>query len=214
MSNPTSFLLPLGALTVLFALSATLSLSAKENRLAVNQTAPDLPIKDTFGETIRVPSPEGRVTLLTFFRNAGCPVCRLRFHELEQSADLLRRNNIASVAVFESDPSRLRTYVENAIPNTRLIGDPDLTLYNAYRIERSWRGVFGAMFHGVMGKASAGKKLFSKPQKTDGHMNRMEAEFLIDAQGRILFAHYGSYVGDHIPVEKLVEIASQAGSAK
>lgn len=214
MTTPSTSPLFLGLFAALLALMATVALSAKDTRLAVDQTAPNLPIQDAFGASIPLPATGGRVTLLTFFRNAGCPVCRLRFHELEQNADKLRQAGIASVAVFESDPARLKTYIENAIPYTKLVGDPELKLYNAYGVERSWGGVFTAMFHGVMGKASAGKKLFNGPQKTDGHMNRMEAEFLIDAQGRILYAHYGAYVGDHTPLERLLEIAASAKSGR
>ena len=59
------------------------------------------------------------------------------------------------------------------------------------------------MFKVLLAKASAGEKLFKKKPKADDNMNRMEAEFLINGNGKIAIAHYVSFLGDNLKMENI-----------
>jgi hypothetical protein len=52
----------------------------------------------------------------------------------------------------------------------------------------------------------AGNKLFKKPMKQDGALTRIPAEFLIDEKGKLILAHYGKFMGDHLPIETLKKV--------
>jgi hypothetical protein len=56
----------------------------------------------------------------------------------------------------------------------------------------------------LIGKASAGDKLFKKKPELDGNINRMNAEFLIDETGKLNIVHYATFLGDEVKTEKIL----------
>ena len=89
-----------------------------------------------------------------------------------------------------------------------MIPDPDGNIYSLYNTERSMMKMISGLFHGGFGKVLTGSKLYKHKVANDGHKDRVEADFLIDAQGRIVTAHYGSYVGDRLAIEDIKKFAA------
>lgn len=147
--------------------------------------------------------------LLTFYRNVGCPICNLRFHEVEARMPEWAAKGLVSIAVYESTGDNLRAYMDDERPATLLIPDPFEELYALYHVERSTAKLMKGMLHGAMGKMSRGKKLFTKKIKQDGHMDRIGAEFLIDAEGTLRVAHYGAYLGDHLALDSIAAFVAR-----
>jgi len=172
--------------------------------LQVKQNAPDFNINDVFSNRISLYNYKGKKVYLAFMRFAGCPVCNLRVHELLKHADAFKAKNIDVVLVYESSIANLRMYLEDTAYPFTFVADPENTLYNAYGVERSWTKFLGSMFKGMIGKASAGDKLFKKKPELDGKINRLEAEFLIDENGRLAIAHYSEFLGDNVEIEKIL----------
>lgn len=176
---------------------------AKKNAtmLKKNDTAPAFTFKDVYGNTVSIPSRvEGKI-FISFHRNVGCPVCNLRFHEIEQEAEYFKSHGVKIIAVYESADTNILKYLDDMNVNTVMIGDPSLTLYKQYRVERSWGKTIKSMFNGIFGKMREGNKLFNNKMKQDGNLNRLPASFLIDENGKILLAYYAKYVGDEISLE-------------
>lgn len=165
--------------------------------------APTFIAKDIQGNTIDLAALKGQRVLLTFYRNVGCPICNLRFHEVEQQQAALATKGLKVIAVYESTPENMRSYMEGERFGTTMIADPEQTLYALYGVERSMGKMMKGMFHGAMGKMSKGKKLFTKKMKQDGNANRVSADFLINADGTLHTAYYASYVGDHLPMDSV-----------
>ena len=155
---------------------------------------------DANGQPVSVASLRGHKVLLAFMRNAGCPVCNLRMHELLEQAAYFQAHNLTVVAVYESTPERLRQYLADQPMPFIMVPNPDQSLYRLYGLEVSSRKAMASAFHGVMSKARAGKKLFVHPVEQDGNKNRIGAEFLLDEQGIVAVAHYGRYIGDELYV--------------
>lgn len=167
-------------------------------KIVPNQPAPDFTATTAAGQSFRLSALRGQRVLLSFMRNAGCPICNLRVHELRQKADSLRAANTTVVLVYESPNATLREYLADTDFPFTFIGDPELKLYQQYAVEKSALKMMRMMTNGGMAKASAGKALFQKPMKQDGNMTRIEADFLIDERGVVERAHYGRFVGDHL----------------
>jgi len=167
------------------------------------QTAPIFTIKDVKGNVVNLSGYKGKKVLLTFYRNVGCPICNLRFHEIQEQAEYFKSKNLVVLAVYESTVENMKTYLADENPYAVMLPDPEKNLYQLYNIEKSKRKVFNSIFHGAISKAKKGGKLFKTKMKQDGDTNTIGADFLIDENGNVNTAYYGKYIGDHLPIEKI-----------
>lgn len=185
------------------------SQSKKETmKISPPQEAPNFTIKDVNGTTVNLTDFKGKKILLTFYRNVGCPICNLRFQELQQLADTFKTKGLILLAVYESTADNMKQYLEGENPYALMIPNPEQELYKLYDIDRSMGKMMKGMFHGAMGKMSKGKKLFKQKIKQDGNSNRISADFLIDENGKVHTAHYGKYIGDHLPISDIIHFVN------
>jgi thioredoxin-dependent peroxiredoxin len=172
-------------------------------KLLLNQTAPPFSTNDVYGNVIDLNALRGRKIYLAFERNVGCPVCNLRTHELLKHAEYFASRKILVVLVFESPSDKMLAHLgENSYP-FHFVADPDNKLYDSYGVSRSFISVMRSLFNGIVQKANRGNKLFNKPMKQDGHLDRIPAEFIVDESGIIKLIHYGRFIGDHLPIGAL-----------
>jgi peroxiredoxin len=174
-------------------------------KLHVNQQAPPFSTPDVYGNEIDLQKLKGSKIYLAFERNAGCPVCNFRTHELLKQSNYFKANDIAVVMVYESPVEKMKEYLgENNYP-FHFVADPQNKIYNLYGVEISFLKFMKSLFNGLITKARSGTKLFRKPMKQDGHTARIPAEFIIDARGKLKRAHYGRFVGDHLQIDALMK---------
>jgi peroxiredoxin len=176
---------------------------AQQKKMEAKVQAPVFITKDVNGNTVNFEDYRGQKVMITFYRNVGCPVCNLRFHELQQQASLFKAKGLVLLAIYESSAGHMRQYIEGENFYATMIPNPDLSLYSLYNIERSNGKMMKGMFYGGIGKMSKGKKLFKKKLKQDGNSNRIGADFLINEDGQIVHAYYGKYIGDHLPIDEI-----------
>ncbi len=191
------------ALAVLLFSLPVNAVTKEQQKVEPPKAAPTFTIKDVAGSTINLADYKGKKVLLCFYRNVGCPVCNLRFHELEGQAAYFKSKDLIVLSVYESSAVNMKHYVGNEYYYSVMLPNPDQSLYQLYDIDRSMGKVMKGMFHGAMGKMKAGKKLFKKKMKQDGNKDRIGADFLIDENGNVLIAHYGKYIGDNLPVSEI-----------
>lgn len=172
--------------------------------LQVNQSAPIFNTTDVFNDPVSLHTFKNKKVYLAFMRFAGCPVCNLRVHSLLKQADAFKEKNIEVILIYESSTSTMRLYLEDTTYPFTFVADPGNVLYKNYGVEKSWNKLLTSIFKGLLAKVIAGEKLFKKKPKVDGRMNRTEAEFLIDENGQLSIVHYGSFLGDHVPIEKIL----------
>lgn len=207
-------------LSVLLFATTTFSQSnsTKQNKsmkITNNQQAPDFQVQDVYGKSISLSAFKGKKILLSFFRNAGCPVCNLRFHKLETESGFLKSNNVVFIAVYASDKDNMLDYLNSSYPDSSslypiFIANTDRSLYNLYDLERSTgKLIKSLLFHGGLSDVSKGKKLYKSKIKDDSPKNMIGADFLIDETGKVITAYYGKYSGDFIPIEMIKSFAIQ-----
>jgi peroxiredoxin Q/BCP len=167
------------------------------------QSAPAFIIKDLNGNTVNLTAYKGKKVMLSFYRNVGCPVCNLRFHELQEQANYFKSKGLVMLAIYESTAENMKQYVDGERLYATMVPNPDQRLYKLYEVERSVGKMMKGMFHGAMGKMKKGKRLFKKEIKQDGNSNRIGADFLIDENGNVATAYYGKFIGDHLPIDTI-----------
>ncbi|MCX6040070.1 MAG: hypothetical protein NTV69_02900, partial [Caldilinea sp.] len=108
---------------------------------------------------------------------------------------------LVMLVVFQSSAESMREYVGRQDSPFALIPDPEMGLYRLYGVERSWAGLLSpanvlqavrAFFRGFL------------PGRVDGPIDRMPADFLIGADGRIERAFYARAASEHVPLSEVM----------
>jgi thioredoxin-dependent peroxiredoxin len=179
----------------------------KKKKLTARSVAPSFSCKDIDGKTVKLQDFTGKKILLSFHRNVGCPICNLRFHELEQESEYFRKQGLIVISIYESSAENMTKYLTGLHPYSLMIPDPAEKLYNLFSLDKSTGKLIKGIFHGALRKAVLGNKLQNQPVKQDGNLNRIGADFLIDENGIIHTAYYGEHLGDHLPLNRIKEFA-------
>ena len=172
-------------------------------RLTSGMPAPAVETADFLGNPVSLAGLRGRKVMLSFYRYASCPLCNLRMHELIRQYPQLAPD-IALVSIFQSPVDSIRAYVGRQDVPFPIVPDPDRRLYARYGLESRWLGLFSAFVKSPWQVLQAFRKGFL-PGRTDGPLNTIPADFLIDEQGVIQLAYYGSDIGDHLPLERIFQ---------
>jgi peroxiredoxin Q/BCP len=176
-------------------------------KIKFGDKAPDFSVVSATGDTLQLENLKGKKVFLAFFRYASCPVCNFRMNEIIQSYDVLQAKGYVFIAVFESNNETLQGYLKETEVPFALVGDPSLVLYKKYGVEKSFWRMVGSMFNKkTKSNLKEGKVLVKgKNLKRDGNMSRIPADFIIDENGMISIAYYGKNIGDHLPLEQILE---------
>ena len=168
-------------------------------RLIAPSQAPALALVDIQNHRVVIGG-NGRRTLLSFFRDAACPFCNFRIYELTERHRALTALGLDVVAVFQSSADDVRHFVARKPRPFHVVADPFGGTHDLYGIEHSlWRKLKAVvtrvptLIKGLRIAGLAGLRT----------NNRMPADFLIDENGRVVEAWYGSDAGDRIPFERI-----------
>lgn len=170
-------------------------------RLIEQQEVPSFSTTDVLGQPLSREGLRGKRVLLSFMRDAGCPICELRLARLAQRADSLKAARTRVVLVYESDAATMRQYlVDKDLPFT-FVADPDGSLYDLFGLEKSLAKVALGFVKGAGKQIKAGKKLQTQEISREGaEKTRITADFIVTENGIIERAYYGRYLGDHLPL--------------
>jgi peroxiredoxin len=168
-------------------------------RLFAPERAPALDLVDIHGRPIEI-SRDGRLTLLSFFRDAACPFCNFRIYELTNEHAALHARGLDIVAVFSASQADVLRFAGHRPRPFPLAADPTSRAHEIYGIERSlWRKLKAIVTR--VPTLLKGMRLVGLAGLNTS--NLMPADFVIDGDGRILDAYYGSDAGDRIPLERI-----------
>ncbi|WP_028670608.1 peroxiredoxin family protein [Saccharospirillum impatiens] len=162
---------------------------------------PEFSTQDIFGRPLDLSDYRGKKVMLSFFRDAACPFCNFRVHELTHRYKSWQDKGLEVVAVFCSPGADVRDYVARHPRPFRLVSDPDLTLYDRYGVEQSSTALIRAMLF-KFPRIIKGMKTGGRPRSSPT-MKLVPADFLIDEQGRIVETWYGRDASDHIPLDRV-----------
>ena len=175
-------------------------------RLKENSISHEFKTEDVFGVPVSLEQFRGKRVLLAFLRYTGCPICNLHVHDLLNQEDAITKNELNIIIVYESSVSSIRKYIESENVPFTFISDPKQALYRLYMVEKSWNKFlkWGLSSNGLI-NAFKGFAKFHRFFSMKGSISRIEAEFLIDKNGVVEKVHYGSMVGDYMPVSNYLK---------
>ncbi|OGT55849.1 MAG: alkyl hydroperoxide reductase [Gammaproteobacteria bacterium RIFCSPHIGHO2_12_FULL_63_22] len=168
-------------------------------RLQAPMTAPPAQMIDIYGQPVEITG-AGKRTLLSFFREANCPFCNFRVYELTHNHKSLSTLGLDVIAVFSSPKADVMQFIARQPRPFLMVADPDSNMHNLFGIERSLWGKLKAMMIRLPAMMKGMGMVGLAGMKTG---SLMPADFLIDENGRIVEAYYGSDAGDHIPMERI-----------
>lgn len=171
-------------------------------QLPVGSIPPALSTLDFLGDPVDLAALRGRPVLLSFYRYASCPVCNLRMHSIIQAYPEWAAQGLAVIAVFQSPTESIAQYVGRQDAPFPIVPDPGMALYRRFGVEAHWSGLLSPK--GMLTALKAFRQGFL-PGRVDGPFQRTPADFLIDTQGRIALAHYGSHIDDHVPMGTIAQ---------
>lgn len=173
-------------------------------RLTIGSTAPNFTAQALGGRKVDMAALRGRTVLLKFYRFATCPVCNLHMHRFIQEYGMLQALGLTTVVLYHSPEEKLQL-ANIDLPPFHLVPDPKKQVFQAYGVETGLAGMFSPT---VMGDYVRALKAGFPPGMltSDGGITGNPADFIIDADGRIAYAHYGRHYADSLDAGQVAEI--------
>jgi peroxiredoxin len=170
----------------------------------VGAMAPDIELKNDRGEQVRLSDYwKRRPLLLVFLRHLGCPLCFDHVAQLRTRYGDLEAAGLGAAAVTMGDAAQAAKFRESQNLPCDVLADPKLRSYQAYGLEKGalwqyagpqmwWRGLTSVLRYGA-----------ARPV---GDVKQMPGAFVIDQDGKILYAHRAVHSGDHESYDEILRL--------
>jgi peroxiredoxin len=185
--------------------SAKLGTLPPDVGIAPGQLAPDFQVEDPDGRRVMFSEFSGRgAVLLTFYRGGWCPYCSFEIHALTNAYPEFRRRGVTPVAVSVDRPEKAKetdTTFEIPFP---VLSDPDLRAHEAYRVvyQADAGEVSKLRGFGIDLEAASGRR---------HHSFAIPAFFLVDVNGRVVWAHADPSYKVRPSIEQLFDVIDSIG---
>ena len=176
-------------------------------KLKNGDAAPRFSVVDINGQKIEISQSNGQKVLLSFFRYSGCPWCNLAIYRLTQMTPALEAQGIKVVCFVQSTREDIVNNVINRHdpkPPFIIVPDPTKTVYSLYAVEENALKYFTSLRKAPEWIYSSYKLHFKQPE-VDGSVTLVPAQFLIDSDGTIIKAHYGTDYADDMTHTEIKE---------
>lgn len=173
-------------------------------RLTVGMKAPSFVAEALDGSRVELAALRGRTVLLKFYRFATCPVCNWHMQAFIHEYRTLEALGLTTLVFFHSPGQKIERTRRQLAPFD-IVADPTRRIFTAYGVERSWAGMFSPSVWATYARAMAAG--YPPGMLTaDGGMTGNPADFIVDAEGRIAYAHYGKHYADALGVPQIADI--------
>jgi peroxiredoxin len=170
--------------------------------IAVGDAAPAFEVSDARGQPIALESLRGRKAVIIFLRHLGCPICRMELAELKRRHGELEAKRAEVIVFVESADDSVAEFARRGDVKFRLVADPEKRIYAQYGIERGRLAAFfapGALVSSL--KATVRGHLHGR---CEGSELQLPGDFIVDENGKIVFAHRGRHIGDNTSLDTLL----------
>jgi len=176
-------------------------------KLTPGDTAPALSVSTIHGHAVPIPNPQARYTHVQFRRFAGCPVCNFHLLTMGKRHAEIAAAGIHQIVFFHSSQQEMLKY-QAQLPFD-CVADTDKTYFRAFKVETSWLALLNPRilwsgFRWIW----ASRRFYNKAE--NGILG-LPADFLLDAQGRVLACKYGQNADDQWDTDDLLGQVAVAG---
>jgi peroxiredoxin len=178
----------------------------KHNPLNFNNNAPDLALKNTYGEEVRLSSLWAeRPLLLALTRHFGCTQCKEMLDELVTGKERIEKAGLGIAVIMQGTPESTAVFARQFAPGLLCLADPERKAYRAYGLVRG--GVFQTFLNlkvwSAIGRArKKGFRVEVPPAGQDAM--QMSGIFIISREGRVLLPYYFDHIADHPSLDLLL----------
>jgi peroxiredoxin len=179
-------------------------------KFAPGNAAPLITASTIHGMPVHVPDPLPRYVHLQFRRFAGCPVCNFHLLTMGRRHAEIAAAGIRQLVFFHSSREEMLKY-QAQLPFD-CIADPGKKYFKAFGVETSVRALLNIrVFWSGLRWILAARRFYTRAE--NGILG-LPADFLVDAQGRIVACKYGAHADDHWEVDELLQLAGEVRSAR
>ncbi len=180
-------------------------------KLAPGDCAPALTLHTIHNQALNIPSPHARYTHLQFRRFAGCPVCNFHLLTMGKRHAEIAAAGVHQIVFFHSSQQEMLKY-QAQLPFD-CVADIRKQYFRAFGVETSRWALFNPRilwsgFRWIL----ASRRFYNKAE--NGILG-LPADFLLDAQGRVLACKYGQNADDQWDAAELLsQIANFAAAPR
>lgn len=157
------------------------------------------------GLTLKETAKLAKKTAIVFLRYYGCTLCQYDIQQFARQYDSISKNGGQLVVVLQSEPSELAQQLgEEDLPFS-IICDPKAALYVRFAVHPA-SSILTMADQQSMAKMVAAEKAGIRHGKYEGNEFQLPATFVLDADCKVLYAHYGTSIGDVPTAEELAEL--------
>jgi peroxiredoxin len=150
--------------------------------------------------------------VVMFMRHFGCAFCREHLNEMGHAFGDFEAAGADVVAIFQYDAQATQKFCDGRKVPFDCLGDPDRTAYAEVSVGRGNAAqivnpkvamrYLGAARHGVFGGTPQG-----------GDVAQLPGTFVIDGDGRVVFAHYGRSSADNPDLDDVLGAVRSVAAA-
>ncbi len=187
---------------------------AQKPYLKFNDPAPDLELRDTDDQPVRLSSlwKDGAL-LLAFTRHFGCPQCKEMADQLHEAQAELKNAGLTLAFVCHADVDATRRFRQQRVPNALCLADPQRAAYRAYGLNQGslWQTLLSPQIW-ISNRRLARAKGYKPEVPPPGQdALQMSGVFIVGSDGRIRLPYYYDDVADHPPLDLLMHGVMGAG---
>ena len=172
-------------------------------KFKAGDTMPPLKLTNIHDAEVTIPNAQYKFIHLQFRRFAGCPICNLHLQSVIQRLPEIEAAGIHEVVIFHSPKASLLPY-QGKFPFD-VIGDPEKKLYAQFGVGSSIFAILDVRAWPAIARGNSAK---DKPTaEPEGGVLGLPADFLINAEGKIVASHYGRHAYDQWSVDELLALA-------
>ena len=180
-------------------------------RLVPGDSFPDFTVTTQFeSETSISKIAGGRPLMLVVLRYIGCPSCRYDVHRLQVNWEKFVEKGVSVAVVMQSTPEMIRKALADEPLSFPIICDPEFKIYNTLEVKpaASMKELGGseASMAKFMEKRAAIQELGYAHGEYEGIEEQLPAFFYMDADLKVLTAHYADGIGDMPTAEEMLKM--------
>ena len=178
-------------------------LATPAEKFKVGDAVPPMKLVNIHGAEVAIPSVKSKWVHLQFRRFAGCAICNLHLQSFVKRNSEVQAAGIHEVVIFHSPKESLLPY-QGKFPFD-VIGDPEKKLYAQFGVGDSIFAILDVRAWPAIVRGATAKD--NPTGDPEGGVLGLPADFLINAEGKIVASHYGRHSYDQWSVDQLLALA-------
>ena len=166
------------------------------------------------GTVLSLSDYRGTSVLLIFLRHLACIACRGHLVEVDKRYSDIKQLGGEVLVVSFGQSATLEAYLASTTFSFPVVSDPPLQAYRAFGLGRTtWQQILSLGVIWRYLKLTMRGEWPRRPSREEDLM-QLGGDFVIDAEGRLVFAHRSSEPTDRPAVGKLVAAIRKAGQSR